>query len=113
MKKNLYYLYLFSLFSSGLLNAQYSTEHYMPPFYYDGNSNDNPDEIRIDISTMETSSFDVSVKNYAGSTVYTKSVSKTAPNNFSVSYSSYLYADDVGTTAVSYTHLTLPTILLV
>lgn len=87
-----------SFFSFGLLNAQYSTEHYMPPFYYDGNTNDNPDEIRIDISTMETSSFDVSVKNYAGSTIYTKTVSKTSPNNFSVSYSSYLYADDVGTT---------------
>ena len=99
MKKNFFdRLYLILLFSSGLLYAQYSTEHYMPPLYYDGNSDDNPDEIRIDISTMETSSFDVSVKNYAGSTVYTKSVSKTAPNNFSVSYSSYLYADDVGTT---------------
>ena len=96
MKKNFFdRLYLILLFSSGLLYAQYSTEHYMPPLYYDGSSDDNPDEIRIDISTMETSSFDVSVKNYLGSTVYTKSVSKTAPNNFSVSSSSYLYADDL------------------
>ena len=70
----------------------------MPPLYYDGNTNDNPDEIRIDLSTMETSSFDVTVKNYAGSTIYTKTVSKSAPNNFSISSSSYLYADDVGTT---------------
>ena len=102
MKKNFFNrLYLILLFSSGLLYAQYSTEHYMPPLYYDGNSDDNPDEIRIDISTMETSSFNVSVKNYLGSTVYTKSVSKTAPNNFSVSSSSYLYADDVGWTDLS------------
>tara|TARA_B100000700_G_scaffold301335_1_gene370491 strand:+ start:6395 stop:16000 length:9606 start_codon:yes stop_codon:yes gene_type:complete len=91
-------IYLAFFLISGIVFGQYSTEHYMPPFYYDGNYNDNPDEIRIDISTMETSSFDVSVKNYAGSTIYTKSISKTTPNNFSISYSSYLYADDVGTT---------------
>ena len=80
-------------FFCGILYGQYSTEHYMPPLYYDGNTNDNPDEIRIDLSTMETSSFDVTVKNYAGSTIYTKTVSKSAPNNFSISSSSYLYAD--------------------
>ena len=78
--------------------AQYSTEHYMPPIYYGASSsNDHPDEIRIDLSTMVTSSFNVSVKKYDGTVVYTKSINKSSPNSFTVSSSTYLYADYHGT----------------
>ena len=49
------------------LVAQYSSEHYMPPLYNGASSNaDDPDEIRIDLSTMVSSSFNVSVKRYDG-----------------------------------------------
>ena len=81
------------------LVAQYSTEHYMPPLYNGASSNsDDPDEIRIDLSTMVSSSFNVSVKRYDGTVILTKSVSKSSPNSFTVSASSYLYADAHGTT---------------
>ena len=87
---------LFITFSSCLF-SQYSTNHYMPPLFYGQNSSDAPDEIRIDLSTMEEgSSFNVLMKNSAGSTLYTKSISKGSPNNFSVS-TNYLYANDYGT----------------
>ena len=87
---------LFITFSSCLF-SQYSTHHYMPPLFYGQNSSDAPDEIRIDLSTMEEgSSFNVLMKNSAGSTLYTKSISKGSPNNFSVS-TNYLYANDYGT----------------
>ena len=89
---------IFSLFICGSLMAQYSTEHYMPPIYNGASSSDDdPDEIRIDLSTMVTSSFNVSVKKYDGTVVYTKSISKSSPNSFTVSSSSYLYADAHGT----------------
>ena len=81
------------------LVAQYSTEHYMPPLYNGASSSsDDPDEIRIDLSTMVSSSFNVSVKRYDGTVILTKSVSKSSPNSFTVSASSYLYADAHGTT---------------
>ena len=81
------------------LVAQYSTEHYMPPLYNGASSSsDDPDEIRIDLSTMVSSSFNVSVKRYDGTVILTKSVSKSNPNSFTVSASSYLYADAHGTT---------------
>ena len=73
---------IFSLFICGSLMAQYSTEHYMPPIYNGASSSDDdPDEIRIDLSTMATSSFNVSVKKYDGTVVYTKSISKSSPNS--------------------------------
>ena len=70
----------------------------MPPIYNGASSSDDdPDEIRIDLSTMVTSSFNVSVKKYDGTVVYPKSISKSSPNSFTVSSSSYLYADAHGT----------------
>ena len=90
---------VFSLLMCGSLMAQYSTEHYMPPIYNGASSSsDDPDEIRIDLSTMVTSSFNVSVKKYDGTVIFTKSINKTSPNTFSVSTSNYLYADLHGTT---------------
>ena len=81
------------------LVAQYSTEHYMPPLYNGASSNsDDPDEIRIDLSTMVSSSFNVSVKKYDGTVIFTKSINKSSPNSFAVSTSNYLYADAHGTT---------------
>ncbi|HIL44869.1 MAG TPA: hypothetical protein EYG37_01425, partial [Candidatus Thioglobus sp.] len=87
-----------SLLILGNLSAQYSTEHYMPPIYYGASStSDQPDEIRIDLSTMLASSFSVSIKRYDGTVVYTESISKTSPKSFTVPSSTYLYADADGT----------------
>ena len=81
------------------LVAQYSTEHYMPPLYNGASSNaDDPDEIRIDLSTMVSSSINIHVKRYDGTLILNKSVSKSSPHNFTISASSYLYADAHGTT---------------
>ena len=97
--KRLPLIILISFLMLSNLVAQYSTEHYMPPLYNGASSNsDDPDEIRIDLSTMVSSSFNVSVKRYDGTVILTKSVSKSSPNSFTVSASSYLYADAHGTT---------------
>ncbi|SVB38383.1 uncharacterized protein METZ01_LOCUS191237, partial [marine metagenome] len=90
---------IFSLFICGSLMAQYSTEHYMPPIYNGASSSDDdPDKIIVELSTMVTSSFNISVKKYDGTVILTKSVSKTSPNRFGIGTSNYLYADAHGTT---------------
>ena len=80
------------------LMAQYSTVHYMPPLYNGASSSsDDPDEIRVELSTMVSSSFNVTVKKYDGTVIYTGSINKSSPRSFSLSSSSYLYADYHGT----------------
>ena len=83
------------------LIAQYSTEHYMPPIYNGASSSsDDPDEIRVELSTMVTSSFNVSVRRYDGSVYMNYSISKTNPVSFSLNLGwqyANLYADAHGT----------------
>ncbi len=106
-----FFLFLVS-FGMGTANkaqAQYSTEHYIPPLYYhelSAGNDDTPVSYKIYLTTMVSSSFTVSITNGSGSNVASYSISKTSPGTHDISCNwlgdgqaecDYLYANQTGT----------------
>ena len=119
LKKTLkLFLFILILLSSNYLISQYSKSHYIPPLTTTGNGAANPLEQYLYISTPSETPVNVVIKPIGG-----VDITGTASNSNPWAYyiGSGTNTNLINTTnqlngntfAVSYTHLTLPTILLV
>ena len=102
------FLVSFGMGTAQKAQAQYSTEHYIPPLYYhelSSQNHDGPLSFKVYLTTMETSSFSVTVSSASGSTVGNYSIDKKNPHTYEISCTTqsagsecdYLYADQIGT----------------
>ena len=90
----LFYIFILVHLFSGSLYSQssnYSKEHYMPPFYRpqaSGQSQDRPLTLRIYLTTLETTSFDVDVYEHTSSSSWsifqTLNISKSSPGEITI-----------------------------
>ena len=103
------FLVSFGMGTAQKAQAQYSTEHYIPPLYYhelSAGNDDTPVSYKIYLTTMVSSSFTVSITNGGGGNVASYSISKTSPGTHDISCNwlvmikqniDYLYANQTGT----------------